>query len=121
MTKSTDLDKIAYEARNVATSCGAMILDTVLSLEQTSLPVAHVGIKDFTALVRHIQPRIAYIFTPKFSAKQYILEYIESDQIPSGHAKNIIAKWSKNDGETFRVALGVIGDGVLHGLVDEAD
>lgn len=124
MTESVDLDRIAAEVRVVAKECGALVVEVALSLETNSVPVAAVAASEFCGLVRHIRPRLIYLVVASFDAgddTEAALGTDEESPHDSSHIKEFVSRWRYRDGQTSRVALGVMGDGVLHGLIEDAD
>jgi hypothetical protein len=118
MTESADLDRMAKEVRAAAQECGAMILENILASE--SLPAVAVGGDAFPALVRHLRPRLIYMVLTKFDAQEEVLAHFEEEELDRD-LKKLATKWKVKDGQSARLVLGLVADGVLHGIVEAAD
>lgn len=121
MTESADLVRIADQVRAAAEACGAMVVDAILLIEPQSVPVAAVNGFDFPALVKHLRPRLVYLSVASFDAHDCIEAALEGASQADPEFRELLSASSKRNGEIFRVALGVMGDGVLHGIVEVAD
>lgn len=118
MTDSADLDRMAQEVRAAAEDCGAMILASVLSSEQ--LPAVAVDGDTFPALVRHLKPRIIYMVLTTFDATEDVTVHFEEDELDAS-LKKLAIKWTHRNGQSSRLILGLMADGVMHGTIETAD
>jgi hypothetical protein len=122
----TKLDYWAEEVRAAADECGAKVLPAIPDISKNAVAVA-VEAAGFAALVRHIRPRLVYLVTTTFDAKEEAISEIELDDqdedwIREQKAlKALVKQWRSRDGETCRLGLGLMCDGILHGIVEEAD
>ncbi len=124
MAESIELDRIVTEVRAVAEQCGALILEAALPLETKVVPIVVLASADFPNLIRHVRPRLIYLVSAPFDADDGALEAleVEDDNPPElPRIKKFASKWHYRDGQTFRVVVGVMCDGVLHGLIEDAD
>lgn len=118
MTESADLDRMAKDVREAAEECGAMILESILASE--SLPAVPVGGDTFPALIKHLRPRLIYMLLSQFDAKEEVMGHFEEEELERDLAK-LAKKWAGKDGQSSRLVLGLMADGVLHGIVETAD
>ncbi|EJC76899.1 hypothetical protein Rleg10DRAFT_5589 [Rhizobium leguminosarum bv. trifolii WSM2012] len=118
MTESADLDLIAKEVRTATEECGTMILESILSSEH--LPAVAVDGNTFPTLVRHLRPRLIYMVLTTFDATDDVAAHFEEDELDSG-LKKLAAKWANRNGQSSRLILGLMTDGVMHGIVETAD
>lgn len=118
MTDSADLDKMADAIRAAAADCGAMILETTLSAEG----IAAVAIDGdaFPDLVNHLKPRLIYLLLTKFDSKEEVSDHFELEDLDPT-LKKLAGKWKSRNGQTSRLVVGLVADGVLHGIVETAD
>lgn len=124
MTESVDLDRIATEVRAVAKECGALIVETVLSLETRHVPVAAVPATEFVSLIRHIRPRLVYLVVASFDAiedAEVALDVDAESPDEGSRAKEFAAKWHDRNGQSSRLVIGVMCDGVVHGAIETVD
>ncbi|MBY3575420.1 hypothetical protein HFN65_31270 [Rhizobium laguerreae] len=115
MTESTDLDRMAEEVRRAAEECGAMVLNSILASEH----LAAVAVKGdtFPALIRHIRPRLIYMVLTKFDPIDEGAADFKEDELDRA-LKKLADKWKARDGQSSRLILGLMADGVLHGIVE---
>lgn len=118
MTESADLDRMAKEVRAAAEECGAMILENILASE--SLPAVAVDGDTFPSLVKHLKPRLIYMVLTTFDAKEDVAAHFEVEELDRD-LKKLATKWKAKDGQSARLVLGLMADGVLHGIVETAD
>ncbi|MCW1753035.1 hypothetical protein [Rhizobium acaciae] len=118
MTDSVDLDRMTKEVRAAAEECGAMILESILASEH--LPAVAVDGDTFASLVRHLKPRLIYMILTEFDAKEEVAAHFEEDELDTG-LKKLAAKWTNRNGQSSRLILGLMADGVMHGIVETAD
>jgi hypothetical protein len=118
MTESVDLDRMTNEVRAAAEDCGAMILESILASE--NLPAVAVDGDTFPSLVRHLKPRLIYMILTEFDAKEEVAAYFEEDELDTG-LKKLATKWTNRNGKSSRLILGLMADGVMHGIVETAD
>lgn len=118
MTESIDLDTMAAEVRKAAEECGAMVLESILASEH--LPAVVVDGNTFPALVKHLRPRLIYMVLTKFDATDEVAAHFEEDELDH-NLKKLATKWKAEDGQSSRLILGLMADGVLHGIVETAD
>ncbi|QPB24505.1 hypothetical protein [Rhizobium sp. 007] len=117
MTESADLDRMAQEVRKAAEECGAMILETILASE--NLPAVAVDGDTFPSLVKHLRPKLIYMVLTKFEATEDVESHFEQEL--DRDLKKLASKWKAKDGQSARLVLGLVADGVLHGIVETAD
>ena len=103
-----------------------MIVEAALSLETNTVPVATMDGSVFSNLVKHVRPRLIYLVVVAFDAgedTEVALEVQDEEEsiLSSPPVKKFVAKWRHRDGQTCRVALGLMCDGVLHGNIQDAD
>ena len=123
MTESVDLDRIATDIRAVAKECGALIVEAALPLE-TKAPVVAVASADFPDLIRHVRPKLVYLLVASFDAEEgtrEVLEREDDNPIELPRITKFSSKWRSRNGKTFRVAVGVMCEGILHWLVEDTD
>lgn len=118
MTESADLDQIAKEVRAVTEENGAMILESILASEH--LPAVAVDGDTFPGLIRHLKPRLIYMVLTAFDAKEEVAAHFEEDELDTG-LKRLATKWTNRNGQSSRLILGLMADGVMHGIVETAD
>gem|GEM_PF-2693045 len=118
MTESADLDQIAKLIRDAAADNGAMILEVVLSAE--NVPAVGLPADKFPALIRHLKPRLIYMVLTQFDAREAVESHFEVEEL-DGSLRKLAAKWKSRDGQSAQLILGVIADGVLHGVIDTPD
>ena len=70
MPNTSDLDKIAANIRAAAKDCDAMIIETALSLETETIPVATVDCAIFSKLIGHLHPRLVYLIPVAFKSTE---------------------------------------------------
>lgn len=101
-----------------------MVIDAVVSFDRDAVPVASVAGSNFPALIRHVRPKIAYVFVTKFDARDEVLEALggEDDAVLSHlSTKKVISSWRDRNGEISSIALAFMCDGVLHAALVNAD
>lgn len=118
MTDSSDLDRMAKEVRAAAEACGAMILESILASE--NLPAVAVDAYTFPALIKHLRPRLIYMVVTTFNANEEVAAHFEVDELDAG-LKKLATKWTSHNGQSSRLIVGLMSDGVLHGTVEMAD
>ncbi|NEK40637.1 hypothetical protein GR250_04215 [Rhizobium leguminosarum] len=118
MTGSVDLDRMAQEVRAASEACGTMILESILASEHH--PAVAVDGDTFPDLVRHLKPRLIYMILTEFDAKEEVAAHFEEDELDTG-LKKLAAKWTNRNGQSSRLILGLMADGVMHGIVETAD
>jgi hypothetical protein len=118
MTESADLDKIAKEVREAADACGSMILETILASE--NMPAVAIDGDTFPSLVKHLRPRLIYMLLTQFNAKEETEAHFEVEELDRD-MKKLVAKYRDKDGLSSRLVLGLMADGILHGIVETAD
>jgi hypothetical protein len=122
MSEDFSLDQIVTNARAAASDCGAMIVEAFVSLD--SIPVAAVSSSEFPRLIAHVKPKLVYVSTTMFDAREQIMDALETDDETSlGHglSNKLISAWRSRNGETCRINLALMCDAVLHVLVQEAE
>ncbi|MDX0654715.1 hypothetical protein GOD34_29020 [Sinorhizobium medicae] len=115
MTESADLDQIAKLVKDAAEESGTMILETALVSE--SLPGVAVSGDRFPALIKHLRPRLVYMLLTSFDAEAAVEGHFEVDELDSDLNK-LAAKWRKRNGQTARLILGFMADGILHAIIE---
>ncbi|WP_327211467.1 hypothetical protein [Rhizobium ruizarguesonis] len=118
MAESADLDRMAQEIRRTAEECGAMVLGSILASEL--LPAVAVDGDAFPTLVKHLRPRLIYLVLTKFAAAEGVEARFEEEGLDRD-LKKLAAKWKAKDGQSSRLILGLMADGILHGIVETAD
>jgi len=118
MTGSTDLDKIAEQVRAAADESGTMILEVVLSAE--NVPTVGLPADKFPALIKHLKPRLIYMVLTQFDAREAVESNFEVEELDS-NLRKLAAKWKNRDGQSAQLILGLMADGVLHGVIDTPD
>ncbi|MEF3135387.1 hypothetical protein OS035_28470 [Rhizobium sp. 268] len=118
MTDSSDLDLIANNVRAAAEECGTMILETSWSSEH--LPAAAVGADIFPALVRHLKPRLIYMLLTEFDAIEEVGSHFEEADLDADLRK-FAMKWTNRGGQSSRLILGVMANGIMHLAVETTD
>ena len=123
MTESADLDRIAADIRAVTKECDALIVEAPPPLD-ARVPVVAVASADYCELIVHIRPKLVYLQVASFDAEEGARDLLERDdddptEIPQ--ARKLASKWRSRNGETFRLSVGVMCEGVLHWFVDDAD
>ncbi|WP_426122481.1 hypothetical protein [Pararhizobium sp. PWRC1-1] len=118
MTESADLDRMAQEVRKAAEECGAMILQSILASDH--VPAVAVDGDTFPALVKHLKPRLIYMVRTTFDAGEDVMAHFEEDELDSGLMK-LAAEWTNRNGQSSRLILGLMADGVMHGIIETAD
>lgn len=118
MTESTDLDRMAKDVREATEAYGAMILETILASE--NLPAVAVDGDTFPSLVKHLRPALIYMLLTKFNAKEEVEAHLEAEELDCD-ARSLVAKYRDKDGLSSRLVLGLMADGILHGIVETAD
>jgi hypothetical protein len=122
MSEDFSLDQIVANARAAASDCGAMIVEAIVSLE--SIPVAAVTSSEFPRLIAHVKPKLVYVSTTTFDAREQIMDALGTDDETSldhGSSKKLISAWRSRNGETCRIVLALMCDVVLHVLVQDAE
>lgn len=118
MTDSADLDRIAKEVFAAAEECEAMILENILA--SGSLPAVAIDGDTFPSLVKHLRPRLIYMVLTQFDAREEVLTHFDEEGLDRD-LKKLATKWKAKDGQSARLMLGLMADGVLHGIVETAD
>ncbi|WP_105433015.1 hypothetical protein [Neorhizobium sp. T6_25] len=120
MTESADLDRMEKDVRQAAGGVGAMILETVLASD--NLPAVAVDGVTFAALVQHLRPRLIYMMITTFTAAEDVAVHfdVHEDELDRD-LKKLATQWASKDGQSSRLALGLMADGILHGVVETAD
>src|SRR5260221_4140538 len=124
MSESFELDRIVTEVRAAARECDALIVESMLSAETRAVPVATVVGSGFPSLVKHVRPRLIYLVASAFDAGNETLAALEMEDdrlLERSGIKKFISRWRYRDGQTCRVVLSVMCDGVMHGIAEEAD
>jgi len=124
MSESFELDRIVIEVQAVAKECGALIIEAALSLETNTVPVAAVAASEFPSLLRHVRPKLVYVVAAAFDAGDdtlIALEVEDESLLERSRIKKFVSSWRQRDGQTSRVALGLMCDGVLHGTIEDVD
>jgi hypothetical protein len=124
VSENSELDQIVSDVRAAAKECGALIIESALSGDRDTVPSASVDGSEFPALIRHVRPRLVYLAAAEFDAGDDLLDAIEEEDetildIPA--VKKVVTKWRARDGQTCRVALAVMADGVIHDIIEDAD
>lgn len=72
--------------------------------------------------MKHIRPRLIYVFSTSFDVRTEtaLIFDVEEDELDAS-LKKFLAKWAAHNGGTCRLVLGVMCDGILHGIVETAD
>jgi hypothetical protein len=118
--ESADIDRVVEEVRAAAERSGALIIDAVLSVAGDVVPAAAVPGAEFALLIDHIKPKIVYLSVTAFEAAEELEASIDDeDLLDNPQAKRLITSWRFRDGQTCRAVLGVMCDGILHGIVEE--
>ncbi|WP_240535341.1 CCDC34 family protein [Rhizobium freirei] len=94
-----------------------MILETILASE--NLPAVAVDVDTFPSLVKHLRPRLIYMLLTKFNAEDEVEASFEEEL--DRDLKQLVAKYRNRDGLSSRLVLGLMADGVLHGIVETTD
>ncbi|TAT70061.1 hypothetical protein [Rhizobium ruizarguesonis] len=118
MTESIDLDRMAEEVRKAAEECGAMVLKSILGSEH--LAAVAVDGDTFPSLIKHIRPRLIYKVLVEFDATDEVAAHFEEEE-PDSDLRKLATKWKPKNGQSARLILGLMADGVLHGTVETAD
>lgn len=124
MSENFSLDQIVADVRSAASDCGAMIVDAIVSLGSIAIPVAEVTIPEFPRLIGHVKPKLVYLSTTSFEAREQIIDALETDDetaLSHGSTKKLISAWRSRNGETCRIVLALMSDAVVHVLVQEAE
>jgi hypothetical protein len=120
--ESVEIDKAIAEVRAAAGESGTLILETLLSLDGVEIPTAAVPSTDYPSLIRHIKPKVIYLFVTTFDAAEELEASLEDeDALKMPRAKKLIADWRSRNGETSRMVVSAMCDGILHGILEEAD
>ncbi|MGD0633858.1 MAG: hypothetical protein ABSA13_06225 [Beijerinckiaceae bacterium] len=124
MSEISALDQIVNEVRAAAKEIGALVIESALAGDRDTFPSASVEAADFPALIRHLRPRLVYLVSAEFDAGDDLLDAVEEEdesllELPA--VKTVVSKWRARDGQTSRVALAVMSDGVIHDIVEDAD
>jgi hypothetical protein len=124
MPSNVELEKLASDVIAVAGDIGAMVVDAVVSFDGDTVPVASVAGSDFLDLLKHVRPKIAYVFVTRFDAQNDVMEALEAeDDAVISHitTKKLISAWRHRNGEISSIALALMCDGVLHAALVKAD
>jgi hypothetical protein len=116
MTGSADLDKCADDIRAAAHACGAMIVHSIINPENVA--TTRVDSADFPELIAHLRPRLVYLAPTQFDAHE---EADEQVALGTASAKRFLEKWKAHKGQTCRMVIAVMADGVLHCVVETTD
>lgn len=119
MTESADLDRMAKDVRAAAEACGAMVIEAILSVEAPAAVAVHGAA--FPCLVKHVRPRLIYVFSTSFDVRTETALIFDVEDELDASLKKFLAKWAAHNGETCRLVLGAMCDGILHGIVETAD
>ena len=125
MTESADLDRIAADIGRAATSVRRASSSKRHLLWMPGSLVVAVASADYCGLIVHIRPKLADPQAASFDAEEGARDLLERDdddpteQIPQ--ARKLASKRRSRNGETFRLSVGVMCEGVLHWFVDDAD
>ena len=124
MSEVFDLDTIITEVRAAAKKCGALIIEAALSVETNAVPTAVISGSDFPGLIEHVRPRLIYLLVVPFDVVDELngaLEIEGENLLERPRIKKLASSWRHRDGQTCRVVLGIMCEGVFHGVVEEAD
>jgi hypothetical protein len=124
MSESFDLDRIVTEVRAAAKECDALIVEAIASVDTGTVPVAAIVASRFPSLIKHVKPRLIYLVASPFDAGDETLAALEVEDdsfLERSSIKKLISRWRYRNGQTCRVVLSVMCDGVMHGILEEAD
>ena len=116
MTSSSDLDKTADAIRAAALQFDAMVVNSIVNPENAA--TTRVESAAFPQLIAHLRPRLVYLLPTPFDAQQ---ESDEQVSLGSASAKRFLEKWKAYDGQTCRLVIAVMAEGVLHCVVETTD
>ena len=124
MVEISELDRIVDQVRAAAHECNTFIVKAALALQSDTVPAVGVDRAAFVGLIRHVKPKIIYVLASPFDAGDDMLTALEEEDesfLDHPSIKKLVTKWRHRDGQTSRVALALMCDGVLHGIVEDAD
>ena len=126
MSETIDLERTVTGVRTAAKECSALIIEATLVIETSAVPVVAIAASEFPGVIKHLRPRLIYLFVSPFDAGDEALAALdvedeEESYLESAPIKKLISKWRHRHGQICRVSLGLMGDGVLHVSVEEAD
>lgn len=124
MTDQSQLDRMVFEVRSTAQECGALVVEAVVRIDEGTVPIAAVAAADFPALIKHVRPKIVYVFSASFDAREETSDALDSDRdefLDHPTVRKFVSKWNKRNGESYNVALSLMCEGVVHGALEEAE
>jgi hypothetical protein len=121
MLSNTELEKLASDVAVAVGEYGGLVIEAVVSIQ--GVPAVSIDGSDFLALIKHVRPRVAYVFVSKFDAEEAIFDALGgADDIVRGHrsTKKLIGAWRTRNGEIMDVSLEMMCDGVMHAALERA-
>ncbi|ACM35479.1 MULTISPECIES: hypothetical protein [Rhizobium/Agrobacterium group] len=118
--ESSELDEIAENVRAASERCGSMILETVPAHD--ALPSVVIDANRFPALIEHLKPRLVYMILTTFDGREDVAAALDVDaEELDRDEKKLADKWTKHNGQTSCLGLGVMHDGIVHAVIVKPD
>ena len=95
-----------------------MILEVAISAE--NVPTVGLPADQFPTLIKHLKPRLIYMLLLSFDALDTVKSHFEVEELDD-ISRKFAEKWMNRDGQSAQLVLGMMVDGVLHGLLETAD